>query len=120
MKLLTILIISVIFLSLDGMSMVNSNEFEKGIQVPGKYLQAWNVCYIEFGQIGDLSKEEKLLVHYNIKFYENEDNYLIHFIPKLLSEEQAKSFNRMVLGREIKYWIDKSTLSIKKRVFYKA
>ena len=94
----------------------NSSE---PIVVDGTYLAAWNVCYKEFIQIEDLTEDEKELKHYSIEFSEDRDSYIIYLIPNLLSDNQIKKMNRIAIGRETKYWVDKATLRIRKRSFFK-
>ncbi len=112
----------IISLSILGATMSYSNDFNKTnrLIVPGIYLEAWNVCYSAFLKIEDLSEEEKKLEHYEVEFSEDNENYIIEFIPKILSEEKAKIMNSMVIGRNTKYWISKNNLIIIKRVFYKS
>lgn len=97
----------------------NSNENEKVI-VPGVYLEAWEICFSDFVNIEDLSTEEKKLEHYDVQFAEDNINYIITFVPKLLSEAEAKKTKLMVIGRETRYWVDKTKLRVIKRLFYKA
>lgn len=63
---------------------------------------------------------KKKLEHYEVEFSEDKNNYIIEFIPKLLSEEEAKILNKMVIGRNTKYWVSKNNFRIIKRVFFKS
>ena len=104
-----------------GVTMANSKDIKDGNKViSGSYLEAWNVCYFDFIEIETLSKEEKKLIHYDVEFSEDDESFIIELIPKLLSEEEAKKLNVMVIGRNAKYWIDKKSLKIKRRTFYKS
>lgn len=121
-KIIRQLYLGIIFLIILGVTMANGNSLSKNrkLIVPGSYLQAWNICYSAFNQIDDLTDEEKKLEHYEVEFSEDKNNYIIEFIPKLLSEEEAKILNKMVIGRNTKYWVSKNNFRIIKRVFFKS
>ena len=99
----------------------SGKAFAKGvIMISGKYLDVWNICYADFMKIEDLANEEKQLDHYDISFSEEGDFFVVELIPKLLPKEKAKMMNAMVVGRNIKYWVNKDNLKIAKRAFYKS
>jgi len=115
------MIFFLIIVLMSGGLMSKSKESDNNeIILDGEKLIAWNICYSSFLKIEDLSKEEKKLENYEIEFHEDNKYYIILFSPKLLSEEKAKSLNKMVLGRETKYWVDKQSFKIAKRLFYKS
>jgi len=91
----------------------------KDVRISGNYLVVWNIVYADFNRIEDLSAEQKNLNEYEIAFGEDEQNYVITFTGRLLSEMEAKRLNRIILGREMRYWIDKKTMRIAKRLFNK-
>lgn len=62
---------------------------------------------------------EKNMVNYAVVIDEADEIILIHFQAKLLAAKYAKKYNRMVLGRDTKYWIRKEDFSIEKRLFSK-
>ncbi|GEM_PF-5457227 len=99
---------------------INNFQQAKGVvTVSGVYLEAWRVCSIDFKKIEDLSEEQKLLKYYDISFSEDNENYIILLAGKILSDEDAKRFNRIIMGRETQYWVDKKTFKVNKRLFFK-
>ncbi|HCE68181.1 MAG: hypothetical protein A2X82_15480 [Geobacteraceae bacterium GWC2_55_20] len=92
---------------------------EKGLELTGSCIKALLVCYDDFKQIDSMSYEQRVLDNYKIKISENKKEYLIEYIPKLLSESEMKKINRMTIGRNIKYVVNKNTTKITKREFYK-
>ena len=88
--------------------------------IPGEFSKAWNVSYENFKEIEDLSNEEKDLLNYDIRIREEASEIIIKYIPRLLTDSMAKKLNRMVLGREVEYWISKKDFTIVKTIFYKA
>ena len=115
-------IAGIVLFVLIGAAMSNSNENQDVdiAELNGIYLKVWNICYADFISIDDMSEDEKDLQNYTVKFQEGSSNYIIWLIPKLLSERKMKLINRMVLGRETKYLIDKQNLNISNRIFYKS
>ncbi len=90
--------------------------------VPAVYLSAWQQALTDFNEIEDLSEQEKQLQHYKIGFSENEAQYVVHFQALLLpAMEQGKpqGLLRGTVGRTTRYWINKSTMTIDKRLFYR-
>jgi len=93
-----------------------------GAMVPAIYLSAWQHALTDFNEIEDLSDQEKQLQHYKIGFSENEAQYVVHFQALLLpAMEQGKpeGILRGSVGRTTRYWINKSTMAIDKRLFYR-
>jgi len=90
--------------------------------VPAVYLSAWQQALTDFSEIEDLSDQEKQLQHYKIGFSENEAQYVVHFQALLLpamKEGKPEGILRGTLGRTTRYWINKSTMTIDKRLFYR-
>ena len=90
--------------------------------VPGPYLKAWNVCYEDFQSIPELTPEQKELWHYKIGFTENETHFIVLFqgllLPEIVDGKPAGTI-RATFGLSTKYWVDKNTLRISKRLFLK-
>ncbi|MBX2867243.1 MAG: hypothetical protein KTR18_01100 [Acidiferrobacterales bacterium] len=90
--------------------------------VPGSYLAAWQVALEAFRSIEDLSSGEKQLQHYKIGFSENETQYVVHFQALLLpsmSEGEPSGIMRGTFGRTTRYWINKDSMKVEKRLYYK-
>ena len=88
--------------------------------VPGPYLQVWQVCLTDFQGLTDLSTEQKQLRHYKIGFTETDGEYIVLFQGLLLPEVvdgKATGVIRAVFGLSTKYWVDKKTLTINKRLY---
>lgn len=103
-----------------GGIMANAEDGNRKAAITGNYIKAILIAYADFIKIADMSEEEKDLKHYDIECSDDNNDYIVEFVPKLLTEDDAKKLNRMVFGRNTKYWIDKKTHKINKRVFYKA
>lgn len=90
---------------------------------PAAYMQAWQIAYEDFQQISDLTQEQKNLRHYKVGFTENDAQYIIVLLGLALPfiDEQGKpdGIVNAVFGRSTKYWIDKDSKQIVKRLFYK-
>ena len=91
--------------------------------IPAIYMQAWQAAYEDFRQIPDLTQEQKDLKHYKLGFTENDTQYIIVLLGLALPyiDEQGKpnGIVNAVFGRSTKYWIDKKSNEIVKRLFYK-
>jgi hypothetical protein len=97
---------------------INTKDlYEKSLS--GEYLYAFTVSFENFLQIDDLGQSQKDLKNYKIFIDEFENYYVITYLPILLSDEQAKKYKAITLGREIRYWINKKDNKIEKRLFYK-
>lgn len=93
------------------------------ITIPGPYLAAWSVCYADFQSIPDLSAEQKRLRHYRISFSESKDAYIVLFsallLPRINADGEPDGILSVSYGRSTKYWVDKKTGKISKRLFQK-
>ena len=91
--------------------------------VPAVYMRAWQAAYDNFLNIPDLSLEQKDLKHYKIGFTENENNYIVVLLglamPYVDDHGEPKGITSTVFGRSAKYWVDKDSNQIVKRLFYK-
>ena len=90
--------------------------------IPGSYLQAWQVSYDDFRSMADLSDERKALKHYKIGFTHNQSEFIVLFQALLLPEivdGAPQGIIRSTFGRSTKYWVDRKTLKINKRLFLK-
>ena len=90
--------------------------------IPGPYLKAWQVCYEDFRTIPDLTDEQKELKHYKIGITQSDSHFIVLFQGLLLPEivdGQPVGTIRSIFGLSTKYWVDKTTLEISKRLFLK-
>ena len=90
--------------------------------IPAVYLPAWQVCYEDFRSIPDLTDGQKDLKHYRIGFTHNDGEFVLLFQALLLPEMvdgAPRGTIRATYGRSTKYWVDRRTLKIKKRLFMK-
>lgn len=88
----------------------------------GPYLQAWMASYEDFKQITEMTDEQKELKHYKVGFTESDTDYIVLIMGLLLPEiveGQPVGLTRSTFGLSTKYWIDKKTLKISKRLFLK-
>ena len=86
--------------------------------ISGDEMQSWVICYQDFLSIEDLSDEQKDLEHYEMYFYDDEEYWVIYFVPKLLPDERKwRRLKRMTFGRGTTYWVNKETMRIVKRLF---
>lgn len=87
---------------------------------PGPYLAAWSVSYRDFLHIDEMTDQQKQLKHYKIGFTENDSQYIILYqgllLPRLDNGKVAGTM-RVTFGLSTKYWINKQTLEIDKRLF---
>lgn len=87
---------------------------------PGPYLDAWSVSYRDFLNIDEMSEEQKQLRHYKIGFTENDTQYIVLYqgllLPMLKNGEVVGTM-RATFGLSTKYWINKQSLEIEKRLF---
>ncbi len=86
------------------------------------YLTAWPVAYADFKQLPELSAEQKQLTHYKIGFAETNDEYIILFNALLMpyvEKGKASGISTAPFGRSIKYWVNKSNLSIRQKLYLK-
>lgn len=93
---------------------------DKRILVPGSYLAAWGVAYTDFKAISEMTDEQKALHHYKIGFTENNQEIIVYFGALLLPnivDGKPQGVIRSTFGLPTKYWIDKQSLKINKRLF---
>lgn len=87
------------------------------------YLQARQIAYDDFLNIPDLTEAQKDLKHYKVGFTESDDQYIVVILglalPYIDDQGQVDGIVNAVYGRSMKYWIDKKTRQISKRVFFK-
>ncbi|NOZ09465.1 MAG: hypothetical protein GXP09_00235 [Gammaproteobacteria bacterium] len=92
------------------------------ILVPGPYLQAWASAYRDFLETEELNDSQKQLKHYRVGFTEDADHYIIHLgglmLPNIVDGKPTGVMG-VTYGLSMKYWIDKKSLKIEKRLFYK-
>lgn len=87
---------------------------------PGPYLDAWSVSYRDFVEIPEMNGAQKQLKHYKIGFTENDTQYIILYqglLLPMLENGAITGTMRATYGISTKYWIDKATLTIDKRLF---
>ena len=90
--------------------------------IPGPYLAAWQVSYDDFKSMPDISDEQKALKHYKVGLTHNDNEYIVLFQALLLPEIVdgiPHGTIRSTFGRSTKYWIDRQSLVINKRLFLK-
>ena len=95
---------------------------DERILIPGPYLQAWTVAYADFQTIKEMNDEQKALRHYKIGFTENKEEIIVYFgallLPRIV-DGKPQGVIRPTFGLPTKYWIEKQSLKIKKRLFLK-
>ena len=88
--------------------------------VPGPYLAAWQVSYLDFQSIPDLTDAQKNLIHYKFGFTHNTDDYIILYqallLPEMINGKPTGTI-RATFGQSAKYWVDRKSLTIRKRLF---
>lgn len=91
--------------------------------IPAVYLNAWSAAYENFRELQDLTQEQKNLRHYKVGFTENDDQYVIVLLglamPYVDENGRPQGLTRTVFGRSVKYWVDKESNQIVKRLFFK-
>jgi hypothetical protein len=90
--------------------------------IPGPYFAAWQVSYDDFKSMPDISDEQKALKHYKIGLTHNENEYIVLFQALLLPEivdGAPQGTIRSTFGQSTKYWVDRKSLAINKRLFLK-
>lgn len=94
-------------------------DADRGL-VPGPYLAAWQASYRDFLEIPEMTDEQKRLKHYKIGFIENDTQFIILYqglLLPMLENGEVVGTMRATYGISTKYWIDKNTLEIDKRLF---
>lgn len=107
----------------DGYVCAGDDEIGGTTSVTGPYLDAWKVCHEDFLAIEDLNAQQKDLRHYRVEFAENEAMFVISLngllLPYMGDSGKPEGVIQAVYGRTTRYWVDKATLGITKRLFYK-
>jgi len=88
--------------------------------VPGRYLAAWSMAYHDFQEIPEMTAAQKRLKHYKIAFAANERQIIVLFqglLLPMLENGEVVGTMRATYGKSTKYWIDRETLRIDKRLF---
>ena len=86
------------------------------------YLRAWNVSWEDFQQLDDFSDEQKNLKHYRVGFAQDDNNLIVVLRPLLLPWMEGGKpvgLSRGTIGPGVKYWIDKQSYTINKRLYQK-
>ena len=90
--------------------------------VPGPYVAAWQVCYADFNNMSELTPEQKQLRHYKIGLTENDTHFIVLFqgllLPQIVDGKPVGTI-RATFGLSTKYWVEKSSMKISKRLFLK-
>jgi len=90
--------------------------------VSGNLLEAWQVAVEDFQSQSDQTPEQTRLKHYKFGFTENPDHYVVLFqglLLPLVDQGNVVGMSRRTLGRTTRYWINKDTFEIEKKLFYK-
>lgn len=88
--------------------------------VPGPYLAAWEASYRDFLELPEMTAEQKRLRHYKIGFAENETQFIVLYqglLLPMLEDGEVVGTMRATYGISTKYWIDRDSLEIDKRLF---
>ena len=111
----------------DGYACVETEESDflsvvaERAMLPGHYLEAWSRSYADFQALEELDAEQKHLKHYRIGFTEDDAHYIVLFrgllLPRIDAEGNVDGVLRVSIGMTTKYWVDKKTFAIAKRVF---
>ncbi len=101
-----------------------SLQLNQQLAVPAIYLLAWPVAYADFKSLDELNDAQKDLHHYTVGFAENEQNLVVILNAVLLpalddSGEPNGQLLRSTLGRSMRYEIDRQSLAIVSRKFYR-
>ena len=111
----------------DGYACVTSEESDflsvaaDQAMLPGHYLEAWSRSYEDFQTLPELDAEQKHMKHYRIGFTEDDAHYIVLFrallLPAIDAEGNVNGLLRVSIGMTTKYWVDKKTFAIAKRLF---
>ncbi len=99
---------------------LNAASQEK--MLSGNFLKAWLVTIENFQSQADQTSEQTRLKHYKIGFSESKDHYVVLFQGLLLpmvEDGTVTGLSRLTFGRTTKYWVNKKTFKIEKKLFYK-
>ena len=92
------------------------------VLVPAVYLSAWNAALTVFQNLPELTMEQKKLIHYKIGFAEQDDQYVVLFLPIFLpyfDAEKPQGISTGTVGQSLKFWVDKHSLKVSKHIFLK-
>lgn len=87
---------------------------------PGPWLEAWSVTYRDFLDIEEMTRDQKNLMHYKIGLTENDTQYIVLYqglLLPMLTDGEPDGVMRVTYGLTTKYWVNKETLEIDKRLF---
>jgi len=111
----------------DGYACVETDESDflsvaaEQAMLPGYYLEAWSRSYSDFQGLMELDAEQKKLKHYRIGFTEDDGHYIVLFrallLPRVDADGNVDGVLRVSIGMTTKYWVDKKTFAIAKRLF---
>jgi hypothetical protein len=90
--------------------------------ISGTYLWAWNVAWQDFTRLDDLTDEQKKLKHYRVGFSQDRENFIIVLRPLMLpymEDGKPAGLSRGTIGPGVKYWIDRESRTITKRLYQK-
>ena len=99
-----------------------TGEVDDNGMVSAVYLQAWNTVWQDFRHLDDFSDEQKKLKHYRVGFAQDENNFIIVLRPLLLpwmEDGKPAGLSRGTIGPGVKYWVDKQSQAISKRLYQK-
>jgi len=91
-----------------------------GRMIPGPWVNAFGVALTDFNSNDELTAEARNLRHYKIGFSQNEQSYVVLFRALLLpsvENGQVTGILRTSVGKTTKYWIDKRTMAVSKRLY---
>lgn len=100
-----------------------SLTLEQSKLIPAEYLEVWPAVYLDFKAMDELSEAQKQFKHYKIGFAEDEQHFIVMFRALLLPDVSATGETTGLLptsfGKSLRYLIDKSTMLIVSRQFYR-
>jgi hypothetical protein len=88
--------------------------------IPCPYLEAWMVSFRDFQKITEMNAEQKKLKHYKIGFTQSDTHYIILYrglLLPMLEDGKPVGTMRATFGLSTKYWINRQTLEVDKRLF---
>ena len=91
--------------------------------VPAEHLEIWPLVYVDFKSMDELSEAQKQFKHYKIGFGEDAQNYIVILSALLLPEVneagETTGLLRSTLGKSMRYLIDKTSMQIVSRQYYR-
>jgi hypothetical protein len=105
-------IVLALVLVIAGIAMADFPDYKSTpkASVSGSYLEAWSVCWQDF--LKHKGIDAKKLNVYNFKFFEDGDHLVIAIAP--IQPDEG-----IIFGGGAIYWIDKKSLKITSKDFYK-